>query len=625
LKRTLFYILSAFSLFDASAQSLDTLKMSVISIPQTSYKNVEQYDSMIVQDPFLSIAELLTNSSSVQVNNQGGKGAISSVSIRGYSSSQTSVKWNGLSINSLTLGMYDFGGVQSGIVDQVRIYKGNSVSDLNDVSVGGVIVLENKINWKDTFHVQLGSEVGSFGYVGNQFKIGGVKKRFYFELKTSLLKAENEFTYENHKKIGLPKEVQKNATFKNTNIVFSSGWRNKKLKIENHTWVSSKRIEVPKIYTDSKTSVAFSQDSTIRSVFNFYSFIKGLKIKGFYGINHERFLYNDSAFGINTHYVLNNNHFNLVAKHNYKQWDFEYLNELQVQFANNNQFEGVKNRLINLTKSKIERSLFNSKLTLSGTGAINKIWSPNKLVPSGVLGYYFNWHNLLLKGSGGTHFRVGSFNDLFWPTGGNINLEPEKGWNFEQSFEYSRTIKKMKLTVFGEAYHSIINDWIQWRPNGSFSSADNLKKVNAKGGEAILKFMIPFKNGKLKMSSQYALTKAITLESDLERDPSIGNQIIYVPLHQNKNQLSFDFKGFKGVYALNYFGLRHTTGDNVLKKALDSYWIQDLHVNKKWDFKLISIYAKFSILNLSNQFYEGVSNRPMPGRAYYFTLFLNYN
>ena len=127
------------------------------------------------------------------------------------------------------------------------------------------------------------------------------------------------------------------------------------------------------------------------------------------------------------------------------------------------------------------------------------------------------------------------------------------------------------------------------------------------------------------MSSQYALTKAITLESDLERDPSIGNQIIYVPLHQNKNQLSFDFKGFKGVYALNYFGLRHTTGDNVLKKALDSYWIQDLHVNKRWDFKLISIYAKFSILNLSNQFYEGVSNRPMPGRAYYFTLFLNYN
>ena len=625
MKRTLFYILSAFSLFDASAQSLDTLRLSTIAILPTQFKNVEQFDSVITQDPFLTVGELLTNSSSVQVNNQGGKGATSSVSIRGYSSNKTNVKWNGLAINNLTLGMTDFGGIQSGIADKISVYKGNSVSDLNDVSIGGVIAMDNELNWKDTLHFQIGSEIGSFGYLGNQLRIGGLIKDFTFQVKGSYLSAVNDFKYQNHKRIGFPNEVQENAAYYNGNLVFSTGWRNKKIKFENHTWLSSKRVESPKIFADSKPSVAFYRDSSIRSVFNFYTHIKKVRIKGFYGINHERFLYNDSSFAINTFYVLNNNHFNVSAKHNLKDWYFEYLSEVQFQNAHNNQFEGVKRRVVSLTKSRIEKRLFKERLRISGTGVLNKIWQPNTIFPSGVLAYHFSTKQFVFKGSGGSHFRVGNFDDLFWPEGGNVNLKPEKGWNIEQSVSYSVMIKKIEFKLFGEVYNSIVNDWIQWRDAGDYWAVENLKKVNAKGGEASLEVNIPLKKVKLNIMSHNSLTKVTTLESELSNDASIGNQLTYVPMHKSKNRMGLAYKGFTGNYVFNYYGLRYTTTDNVERKALAAYYLQDLHLKKKWKVKSFSIYSKFSILNLSNQFYEGVSNRPMPGRAYYFTILLNFN
>ena len=45
----------------------------------------------------------------------------------------------------------------------------------------------------------------------------------------------------------------------------------------------------------------------------------------------------------------------------------------------------------------------------------------------------------------------------------------------------------------------------------------------------------------------------------------------------------------------------------------------DLEIFKKIDFKRKSMFTKASILNLFNNSYEGLGNRPMPGRAFYLT------
>ena len=72
---------------------------------------VKSIKTRIAQKFNVSIAEVLQENSSIQVQEYGAKGSVQSLLIRGLTSSHTKVKWNGLQINSLTLGMFDFGGV----------------------------------------------------------------------------------------------------------------------------------------------------------------------------------------------------------------------------------------------------------------------------------------------------------------------------------------------------------------------------------------------------------------------------------------------------------------------------------------------------------------------------------
>ena len=607
---------------NAFSSVVDTIPLDSVSLNPPSFKEVNNMDSLVSTNPFTSISELLTSESIVQVNNEGGKGTTKSLSIRGLTSNHTNVRWNGLNINSLALGMYNFGGIPAGISNQLQLIKGNAISDINDVAIGGVVILSNKLNWEKPLTFSLGGEVGSFGFNAHKFTVSKSTNQWSFDVNWTFQKALNNFSYINHKKIGTPRETQDNADFLNKNIVFSTGWRSKSknIVITNHTWVGERRIETPKTYTDGLPSTAHSIDSTIKSITNLKTMLGKVYIKASAGINHERYLYQDITNGISTYYVLNNTHLNLTAKYQYNDWNFRFLNEFQFQEALNNQYDNRKKRDLMLNKLNASREFKESQIKLFSTIAYNKVFASNLSIPVVSLGYIKKIKKVEIKGGVGNHFRIASFNDSFWPQGGNENLEPELGWNAEQSIKMKLKFKNMDWLFFTEAYYSIIDNWIQWKPNGSFWSAQNVKQVNARGAE--FKSILNYTAGKLKLGvqNQYAYTQTITLHSNSSNDLlSIGKQVIYVPLHKSLNKLFVGFKGFKFSYAVNYFGLRHTTSDNMYSKALAPYLLHDLEILKKIDFKRKSMFTKASILNLFNNSYEGLGNRPMPGRAFYLT------
>ena len=211
------------------------------------------------------------------------------------------------------------------------------------------------------------------------------------------------------------------------------------------------------------------------------------------------------------------------------------------------------------------------------------------------------------------------------PIGGNENLNPETGWSIEQSLAYRKKQKQYSFGVFTEGYYSIIDDWIQWVQSQPFWEVRNVKKVNAKGVELGVDFNTHFKKINVKLESKYALTQTTTVESGIANDPSIGKQSIYVPLHKNLNKINLSFKGYKLSYAVNYFGRRFESYDNLIAKSLDPYLIQNLFLGKEWNFRKYSVLSRLSVLNINNLSYEGLGNRPMPGRAVYLSLVLKFN
>ncbi len=623
MKKILAYILIIVSFGDAFSSVVDTIPLDSVSLNSASFKEVNNMDSLVARNPFTSISELLTNESVVQVNNEGGKGTTKSLSIRGLTSNHTNVRWNGLNVNSLALGMYNFGGIPCGVANELELIKGNAISDINDVAIGGVVILSNKLNWDKPLSFSAGGEIGSFGFNAHKLNFSKSTSQWSFNVNWIFQEALNNFSYINHKKIGAPRETQEHANFSNKNVVFSTGWRSKSknIIITNHTWIGERKIKTPKTYTDGLPSHAYSNDSTIKSITSVKTTIGKVYLKASAGINHERYLYHDSTYDISTYYILNNAHLNLKAKYQFNQWQFSFLNESQFQKALNNQYVGIKKRNLMLSKLNASRELKASKLKLFSTIAFNKVFSSKLSVPVVSIGYTKQIKKTEIKGGVGNHFRIASFNDSFWPQGGNESLEPELGWNAEQSFKTQLKYKKLHWSIFTEAYYSIIDNWIQWKPNGSFWSAQNVKQVNARGAE--FKSVLYYTLGKMKLGlqNQYAYTQTITMSSNSSIDfQSIGKQVIYVPLHKSLNKLFIVFKGFNLSYSLNYFGLRHTTSDNMFSKALAPYLLNDFEIFKKIDFKRKSMFIKSSILNLFNNSYEGLGNRPMPGRAFYLTL-----
>ena len=92
-----FFPRSIFAQLVINADSIPTVEMDYLDIA----KSPSSFDSLILLSPDKSIGNILLENTNVQIKQSGGKGSTQSLKIRGFSSSQNQVNWNGLPINCL--------------------------------------------------------------------------------------------------------------------------------------------------------------------------------------------------------------------------------------------------------------------------------------------------------------------------------------------------------------------------------------------------------------------------------------------------------------------------------------------------------------------------------------------
>jgi outer membrane receptor protein involved in Fe transport len=94
--------------------------------------------------------------------------------------------------------------------------------------------------------------------------------------------------------------------------------------------------------------------------------------------------------------------------------------------------------------------------------------------------YHLNPNNSL-KFSWGKAYKAPTFNDLFWPTGGNPNLKPEKGNAFEASFNSSTDRISAQISLFYKRVKNLIV-WLPLGKNGQWQPF-NVDKYKGRGIE----------------------------------------------------------------------------------------------------------------------------------------------
>jgi outer membrane receptor protein involved in Fe transport len=225
-------------------------------------------------------------------------------------------------------------------------------------------------------------------------------------------------------------------------------------------------------------------------------------------------------------------------------------------------------------------------------------------------------------------FRLPSFNDLYYTQLGTANLKPEVARQINFGFNYSKTLVNKYFTGFHlsmETYYANITDKIIASPTSSMMRwmMSNLGKVENYGIETTL-------GTSLSLLSDVILNTDITYEytvaKDLSQTPQgkpsyYGNQIPYAPWHSGSAIVNVNYKTWNLNYSFIYVGKRYNGNKNNIKRnEIQPWYTHDLSLQKEfvWDGHLIKVSAEAN--NLANQYYEVVTNFPMPGRNFRFTI-----
>lgn len=415
----------------------------------------------------ISILDLLSSVPSIDVASNGGKGQTSSIFMRGTSSDHTLVLVDGVRVSSATSGGTSFSTISPEMIERIEIVQGPRAALWGSDAIGGVIQIftrqladgelfagaifgsDNYKKYKagagishgdgqtsitvskeqsDGFDVQEGDETDDDGYDFTSIAIRGQQKitdDFSAEWLLSSDSGDNEF----------------------------DGFYNGS-DIKNHAWLL--RANYQSDFNGVKNSTAFSvgqnrdsadslKDGASQGVFetrrNQYSLINNSQLSDDLQLNLGLDHYQDDVSKSDTTYAVEKRDTTGVFAHAlYTQDAWTYEATLRHDNVEDIESENTYNLGVGYKFSDDSRIVVNH----------------------------------------GTGFKAPTFNDLYYPFGGNELLVSE----FSRSSEVFFETKLDDINVSWNFYHSNVDNLIVW----DGSKADNIEEAEINGLEFALNF-----------------------------------------------------------------------------------------------------------------------------------------
>lgn len=237
-------------------------------------------------------------------------------------------------------------------------------------------------------------------------------------------------------------------------------------------------------------------------------------------------------------------------------------------------------------------------------------------------GIYFNYHpnkKFELKGQLSKHYRIPTFNDLYWQPGGNPNLLPEQGWLSELHTFYQIKNWCINLNLF----YNIINEEIIWLPDSSrIWKPKNVAKVRNRGFDVNVAYQYQLNTkAKVQVNTAYTFVEAVKIENNISNqkpnDIDLFKQLIYKPKHKAVVNAKFFYQNFTFNWAYRLVGKRYTTTDH--SNFMPAYQLSDFTFSYLVPVDKLDLQLSATVYNLFNTPYEVIEKRPMPGRHFLLT------
>lgn len=542
---------------------------------------------------------------------QHGPGMLASLTIRGTSAGHNAVFWNGLPINSPSLGQTDFSILPVGGFDQAEILLGSGGALFGTDAIGGSVHLHTRLKFDQGFHAQVQSNVGSFGLWNQSVQVGHSVEKFSTRTQVYRNFSRNDFPFRNLSKIGTPVERHDHGQVLQYGLVQDLAWRpTEKSQLRTSLWYNeSDREIIPLIGSNTQDQ---QQDRNLRWVMDYFYFgtKNTLNLKG--GIVNDELVFNIGSVNKTRQYFLSGDlEWDMLpgvqAKTGVRQTFIQ--GDLSTYEAAENRTELYHSSNFFLRKN-MQFSLNLRQLIYDGnfapfTPSLGGEWTflANEVQRVGL--------NSMLARS----FKVPTLNDRFWVPGGNPELLPEDSYSAELGIVQQWKKGNFSLDQSLTYYQMWVENWIIWLPRGSFWSPENIRNVNNSGLEYSLRSQFNWSEYSIGLSGNYALNRAINQTNIDGNDRSAGKQLPYTPVHKAQGQLDVS-KGSISVFVNHqWVGQRFIATDNIA--SLPPYRLWDTGIRYQFpETFFLQGQAGFQVNNVLDTEYQILRLRTMPGRNY---------
>ncbi len=528
-----------------------------------------------------TLSDLLTRTTPVFIK-ESGNGMLATISMRGTSASHTNVNWEGVNINSKTMGQVDFNQMPLFFFDKVGVYPGGESAVFGNGSIGGAVNLQSDRNFRDTFRLQLHSTFGSNNSLFEGLKMVVGEEHVSSHTAFFYRRSDNDFKFDYRGET----QRQKNASFYDYGILEDLSVRIKeKSVLSGHLWHTFYNREIQPMLQQNDDSSKYESISNRSSrVIVEYANLSPYtwKIRG--GWMGDDQIYEKDTISTDTWLAQT------TVEHDWFPNDF-----LKIRAKLGYEFQAIIPHVYAYLKNETEyrhTAYVLTKFDLLSrwllTLNLRKEYVSHTDVPfapSAGLSYLLlkkEKQQLSLSVNYSKNVNVPSLNDKYWGLLGNRDLQTENGNNIEGGLKYGLSVRKYALKIQSSIYRNNVKNWILWIPRGNVWKPLNIARVKAKGVEFSVEQGVKGTNKEFHLLVNYAYNHTEVMEGFAEMKPFVGQQVALIPEHTLSATLWGNVRHFNCSILGKYVGERHSSD---IFDILDPYFVMNLMADYEFHFK----------------------------------------
>lgn len=568
----------------------------------------------------------------IQINSYG-LGNISTISVRGTNDDHNSVYWNGLKVNSMTLGSTDISLIPA-------MLDGNDVINLqkNTHAIGGALNWQNIPDWRNNVKFKWRSDFNSFASFQNSFQLRVGNQRVQWHSAAYYQTAKNNFPYVDVYRFNNPIDTMEHNQLKAGGALNSLFFKMKKQQTFSiHNWYNEKHKEVPSIMGTNEISGRNQKDKSIKTVAKYTKIFSDNELQISVAHTYDYLKYTDKRLPTDTFLFINSSYKTHRLVHTLSYSDsLKHQLHIQTGYTYEMDLANVKEYTKTITEH-IGEVYGQLSWHLNDFNAAFKLSQPftsyRYIRPQFVIDWQYTpkqkWYTLALHYADKYHFP--DMNDRYWSPGGNPDLIPETAWSL--ALENKINVLKHRdkflhnLNCNVDVYYTKIKNNIVWSPiNSVLWSPKNIKVTQTYGSDLVLNYTLSEQRRfQFNLKTIYSFNKS-TIVEDVNNEELKGKYLRYKPMHTFKSNFYIEQQYF-GL-GLNYMfqSLRFTDEENFDFFALKPYHILDAFITFKGNIKQQhDVQIIFKINNITNVAYQSIRSYAQPLRNYSISLIYNFS